>query len=29
MQIHLSDITASEGKCVQFSAELEMDTKYR
>lgn len=26
MQIHLSDITASEGKCVQFSAELEMDT---
>lgn len=26
MQIHLSDVTASEGKCVEFSAELEMDT---
>lgn len=26
MQIHLSDISSSEGKCVQTTAEFEMDT---
>ena len=26
MQIHLSDISSSEGKCVHITAEFEMDT---